>query len=111
MSLYALLISIDGIVFPVGAKLIGRYSDRILVKWRKLRSGVAVPEDRLRATLIGALAFVPVSVLISGFLMEHVKGCAGLVPWLFLLFINGAGVRAFMHTAFRLLKSISSSTW
>ena len=76
----------------VGAPLAGRLSDRIVVYYRKKRGGVWYPEDRLRATLPGALIVVPLSVLISGLLTEYVPGTLGLVLNLVCLFINGIGV-------------------
>ncbi|KAF9009717.1 major facilitator superfamily domain-containing protein [Cyathus striatus] len=76
----------------IGAPLAGRISDKIVTRWREKRGGVWYPEDRLRATLSGALFFVPVSVLVSGLLTEYVHGKLGLVLNLFCLFLNGIGV-------------------
>jgi hypothetical protein len=80
----------------VGAPLSGRISDRTVVKWRKWRGGKWVPEDRLRATLWGATALVPLSILGSGLLTQFVEGRIGLVLNLVCLFVNGLGVRTFM---------------
>jgi hypothetical protein len=53
-----------------------------------------VPEDRLRATLPGAMVLVPVSVLLSGLITQFVEGQrVGLVLNLICFFINGFGVR------------------
>lgn len=76
----------------VGASLAGRLSDQIVIYYRKKRGGEWYPEDRLRATLPGALIFVPLSVLISGILTEYIPGTLGLVLNLVCLFINGLGV-------------------
>ena len=64
----------------------------MVVYYRKQRGGEWYPEDRLRATLPGALIFVPLSVLSSGLLTEYVPGTLGLVLNLVCLFINGIGV-------------------
>ncbi|KAF8162628.1 MFS DHA1 amino acid exporter [Crassisporium funariophilum] len=76
----------------IGAPLAGRLSDIIVVRYRKKRGGIWYPEDRLRATLSGALIFVPLSVLISGLLTEYVPGKLGLILNLICLFANGIGV-------------------
>ncbi|KAF8875624.1 MFS general substrate transporter [Infundibulicybe gibba] len=76
----------------IGAPLAGRISDKIVVKWRQRRGGVWYPEDRLRATLIGAMFLVPLSVLFSGLLSQFVGGKIGLILNLFCLFVNGIGV-------------------
>ncbi|KAF9009718.1 major facilitator superfamily domain-containing protein [Cyathus striatus] len=76
----------------IGAPLAGRISDRIVTRWREKRGGVWYPEDRLRATLSGALFFVPMSVLVSGLLTEYVHSKLGLALNLFCLFLNGLGV-------------------
>jgi len=76
----------------IGAPLAGRLSDKIVVNWRKKRGGIWYPEDRLRATIPGALFLVPVSTLASGLLTRYVPGKLGLVLNLFCLFINGIGV-------------------
>ncbi|TFK35473.1 major facilitator superfamily domain-containing protein [Crucibulum laeve] len=81
-----------GVGNMIGAPLAGRISDRIVVRWREKRGGVWYPEDRLRATLSGALIFVPLSVLISGLLTEYVPGRVGLTLNLVCLFMNGIGV-------------------
>ena len=75
----------------VGAPLAGRLSDQIVVYYRKKRGGEWYPEDRLRATLPGAL-IVPLSVLASGLLTEYVPGTLGLILNLVCLFINGFAV-------------------
>lgn len=79
----------------VGAPLTGHISDRIVVYYRKKRGGQWYPEDRLRATLPGALIMVPLSILTSGLLTEYVPGTLGLVLNLVCLFTNGFGVNFF----------------
>jgi hypothetical protein len=65
----------------------------MVIKWKGQRGGKWVPEDRLRATLWGAALFVPVSVLLFGFVTQYVEGKVGLVVNLVCLFVNGFGVR------------------
>lgn len=67
-------------------------SDRMVIKWRKRRGDKWVPEDRLRATLPGALVLVPCSILFSGLVTQYVQGTTGLVLNMILLFMNGLGV-------------------
>ncbi|CAA7261029.1 unnamed protein product [Cyclocybe aegerita] len=76
----------------IGAPLAGRLSDQVVIRYRKDRGGIWYPEDRLRATIVGALVFVPFSVLFSGLLTEYVPGKVGLALNLICLFINGVGV-------------------
>ncbi|KAF9554261.1 MFS general substrate transporter [Agrocybe pediades] len=76
----------------IGAPLAGRLSDTIVVKYRKERGGAWYPEDRLRATIPGALFLIPLSVLGSGLLTEYVPGKVGLALNLCCLFVNGVGV-------------------
>jgi MFS family permease len=75
-----------------GAPLAGWLSDKIIIRARKQRGGVWYPEDRLRATLPGALIFVPVSVLAFGLVVDNIKGKTGLVLSLICLYFNGFGV-------------------
>jgi len=77
----------------VGAPLAGRISDLIIVGAKKKRSGVWVPEDRLRASVPGVGLIVPVSLLVCGFCTQYVPGTLGIVLTLIFLFINGVGVR------------------
>ncbi|KAJ6576582.1 MFS general substrate transporter [Mycena vulgaris] len=76
----------------VGAPLAGRLSDQILIKWKKRRGGIWVPEDRLRAALFGASTLVPLSVLLSGLTITYLDGPVGIVLTLCCLFFNGLGV-------------------
>ncbi|KAJ7601051.1 major facilitator superfamily domain-containing protein [Mycena floridula] len=76
----------------IGAPLAGRLSDYIVVTYRAKRGGIWYPEDRLRATLIGAGVFVPLSVLCSGLLTQFMPTRLGLILNLICLFMNGLGV-------------------
>jgi hypothetical protein len=78
----------------VGAGVAGRLSDHIIIKWRKLRMGKWVPEDRLRAALLAAGVLVLVPVLVSSVVTKYVSGTPGMGINLACLFIAGAGVRS-----------------
>ncbi|TDL18887.1 MFS general substrate transporter [Rickenella mellea] len=81
-----------GVGNMVGAPLSGRFSDHIVIKWRKRRNGEWVPEDRLRAALFGAGVLVPLSVLLSGIFTHFIDGTPGIVLNLICMFVNGIGV-------------------
>jgi hypothetical protein len=70
----------------------GRLSDSVVKKWRVRREGVWYPEDRLRATWIGGLFMVPLSLGASGLLTAYAGGPIGLSLNLLCLYINGMGV-------------------
>ncbi|KAG2739413.1 MFS general substrate transporter [Suillus brevipes Sb2] len=76
----------------IGAPIAGRQSDTVVRRWREKRKGVWCPEDRLRATWIGGLFMVPLSVGASGLITTYVGGPIGLPLNLFCLFTNGLGV-------------------
>ncbi|KAJ7131059.1 MFS general substrate transporter [Mycena epipterygia] len=76
----------------VGAPLAGWLSDRTVIKYRALRDGIWVPEDRLRGAQLGAISLVPLSILASGFITTFVPGRLGLVLNLICFFVNGVGV-------------------
>ncbi|KZT19170.1 MFS general substrate transporter [Neolentinus lepideus HHB14362 ss-1] len=76
----------------IGAPLGGSISDKVVAKWRAKRKGEWVPEDRLRATTIGSLVLVPMSILLSGLITEFVDGTPGIVLNLVCLFFNGIGI-------------------
>lgn len=75
-----------------GSVISGRISDRVVIKWRKIRGNDWVPEDRLRATLFGIAVLCPLSVLLSGVVTTFARGHLGLALNLLCLFVNGAGV-------------------
>lgn len=76
----------------IGAPLAGRLSDIVIRKWQKKRKGVWSPEDRLRATWIGGMFMVPLSIGVSGLLTAYIVGPIGLLLNLLCLFVNGMGV-------------------
>ncbi|KAJ7209671.1 MFS general substrate transporter [Mycena pura] len=81
-----------GIGNIIGAPLSGMLSDWTLIKWRKRRGGVWVPEDRLRAAIFGAATLVPLSVILCGLITHFIPGPPGLVLNLVCFFFNGLGV-------------------
>lgn len=82
----------------VGAPLIGRISDRIVTRYLAVRRGVRIPEDRLRATLLGAFVLVPLPIMGFGAVLEAMSmGLAkkvGLGVVCVCLFLTGLGVRS-----------------
>ncbi|OAX31854.1 MFS general substrate transporter [Rhizopogon vinicolor AM-OR11-026] len=82
----------NGVGNFIGAPVAGRLSDIVVRKWRVRRKGVWYPEDRLRATWIGGLLIVPISIAASGLLTTYVGGPIGLSLNLLCLFMNGMGV-------------------
>ncbi|KAH9829638.1 MFS general substrate transporter [Rhodofomes roseus] len=90
-ALVGLLFLPVGIGNIIGAPLAGRLSDVTVVQWRAKRKGVWVPEDRLRASLLGAI-LAPASTLACGLLTEFVPGKLGIALNVFALFVNGIGV-------------------
>ncbi|KZV62756.1 MFS general substrate transporter [Peniophora sp. CONT] len=81
----------SGVGNILGAPLAGRLSDIIVVRARAKR-GSWVPEDRLRASVLGVAVLVPVSLLAFGLTIKFLPGTAGLVVCLVLLFLHGVGV-------------------
>lgn len=51
-----------------------------------------VPEDRLRATLLGGGVILPSAVLVLGWVLDRVGGKVGLGLVVVLLFIDGVGL-------------------
>ncbi|KAG1862700.1 major facilitator superfamily domain-containing protein [Suillus subluteus] len=76
----------------IGAPVAGRLSDIVVKRWRKKRNGVWFPEDRLRATWIGGLVMIPLSIGASGLITTYVGGPVGLWLNLLCLYTNGMGV-------------------
>ncbi|KAG2148786.1 major facilitator superfamily domain-containing protein [Suillus clintonianus] len=76
----------------IGAPIAGRLSDVVVKRWQEKRKGVWFPEDRLRATWIGGLIMVPLSIGTSGLITTYVGGRIGLSLNLLCLFLNGMGV-------------------
>ncbi|KAG1862681.1 major facilitator superfamily domain-containing protein [Suillus subluteus] len=78
--------------WDIGAPVAGRLSDIVVKRWRKKRNGVWFPEDRLRATWIGGLVTIPLSIGASGLITTYVGGPVGLWLNLLCLYTNGMGV-------------------
>ena len=76
----------------MGATIVGRISDKTVIKWRSMRRGIWYPEDRLRAALIPFAIIVPLSVLTFGLVNRFVDGNLGLGLSLVCLFLTGVGV-------------------
>ncbi|KAF5318029.1 hypothetical protein D9619_012107 [Psilocybe cf. subviscida] len=76
----------------LGARIIGRISDRTVIQWREKRKGAWYPEDRLRAALIPFALVAPIPILVYGLVNQYVDGPLGLTTCLLCLFISGAGV-------------------
>ncbi|VDC03564.1 unnamed protein product [Peniophora sp. CBMAI 1063] len=81
----------SGVGNIIGAPIAGRLSDIIIIRARAKR-GTWVPEDRLRASVPGVAALVPISLLGFGLTIRFIPGTAGLVVCLVLLFIHGVGI-------------------
>ncbi|KDE08499.1 hypothetical protein MVLG_01279 [Microbotryum lychnidis-dioicae p1A1 Lamole] len=77
----------------------GRMADHTLKKWLKKRKGVYVPEDRLRATLLGGGLVLPCAVLALGWVIDLGSGKVGLAFTVILLFLNGVGLMMILTAA------------
>ncbi|KAH8832729.1 MFS general substrate transporter [Flagelloscypha sp. PMI_526] len=75
----------------IGAPVAGRISDHFVVRWKE-RRGFWYPEDRLRASIVGALFLVPLSTLAIGIIVETIPTPLGLTLVMVGMFINGIGV-------------------
>ncbi|KIK92690.1 hypothetical protein PAXRUDRAFT_560563 [Paxillus rubicundulus Ve08.2h10] len=76
----------------IGAPIAGRLSDMVVRRWMDKRNGVWVPEDRLRATYVGGLILVPLSLVVAGLTTTYIDGPIGLSINLVCLFTGGMGV-------------------
>ncbi|KIK93321.1 hypothetical protein PAXRUDRAFT_145325 [Paxillus rubicundulus Ve08.2h10] len=76
----------------IGAPIAGYLSDMVVRRWKDKRNGVWVPEDRLRATYVGGLILVPLSLVVAGLTTTYIDGPVGLAINLICLFTNGLGV-------------------
>lgn len=70
----------------------GRKSVQATIEWDKFRES-RYPEDKFRATVLGAGVLVPLSVLFSGLTIHFIDGTVGLVVAFSGLFMHGVGVR------------------
>ncbi|GAA6038819.1 hypothetical protein JCM8097_002911 [Rhodosporidiobolus ruineniae] len=82
----------QGVGNAVASRYTGMWADWTLKHWLKKRNGVYVPEDRLKATLIGAGLVLPGSVLALGWVLDRVGGKVGLAWTIVLLFVDGVGL-------------------
>ncbi|KAG1718412.1 major facilitator superfamily domain-containing protein [Suillus lakei] len=76
----------------IGELVAGHLSDNAVRRWREKRKGVWCPEDRLRATWIGGLIVVPLSICASGLITTYVGGPIGLALNILCLGVNGVGI-------------------
>jgi MFS family permease len=70
----------------------GRWADRMVKKW-KLKRGVRIPEDRLRAMIPSMGAVIPVCVILYGWSIE--KKLGGIPLPVIVMFIQGKEAKAF----------------
>ncbi|KAG1884726.1 major facilitator superfamily domain-containing protein [Suillus subluteus] len=87
----------NGLGSITGALVSGRLSDIVVRKWREKRRGVWCPEDRLRATWIGGLLMVPLSIGASGLITTYIGGPIGLALNILCLYVNGVGVDSVLN--------------
>ncbi|KAI0088844.1 major facilitator superfamily domain-containing protein [Irpex rosettiformis] len=83
----------------IGSNLAGRYSDKLVISLRERRGGVWVPEDRLRATLLGGIILTPCSILVSGFAIQFTEGRLSIIINTICLVLNGVGVSVVFNPA------------
>ncbi|KAF5349702.1 hypothetical protein D9756_008837 [Leucocoprinus leucothites] len=77
-----------GIGNAIGAPLAGWISDKMVIRYKKIR-GYWYPEDRLRACLYSF--YLPITVLASGLITKYVPGKLGLALNFVCFFLNGVG--------------------
>ncbi|KAG2106754.1 major facilitator superfamily domain-containing protein [Suillus discolor] len=82
----------NGLGSFTGTLIAGRLSDIVIRRWREKRRGAWCPEDRLRATWIGGLIIVPLSIGASGLITTYIGGPIGLALNILCLYANGVGV-------------------
>ncbi|KAG2052807.1 MFS general substrate transporter [Suillus hirtellus] len=82
----------NGLGSFTGTLIAGRLSDIVIRRWREKRRGAWCPEDRLRATWIGGLIIVPLSIGASGLITTYIGGPIGLALNVLCLYANGVGV-------------------
>ncbi|KAG2128833.1 major facilitator superfamily domain-containing protein [Suillus cothurnatus] len=80
-----------------GALVAGPLSDIVVKRWREKRRGVWRPEDRLRATWIGGLIMVPLSIGASGLITTYIGGPIGLALNILCIYANGVGVESVLN--------------
>lgn len=67
----------------VGSRISGPASDRAYRRGMQKRKGVAVPEERLRCTLIWALCVQPLALAAYGLTIQFYAGTGGAILALF----------------------------
>ncbi|KZS89833.1 MFS general substrate transporter [Sistotremastrum niveocremeum HHB9708] len=82
----------SGVGNMIGTTISGWLSDNSIKKWRALRHGEWLPEDRLRATWHGALFLVPLSTLGMGLAIHFIDGSPGIWINMLLLLTHGIGI-------------------
>ncbi|KAG1830695.1 hypothetical protein DFJ58DRAFT_267616 [Suillus subalutaceus] len=87
----------NGLGSITGALISGRLSDIVVRRWREKRRGVWCPEDRLRATWIGGLFMVPLSIGASGLITTYIGGSIGLALNILCLYVNGVGIDSVLN--------------
>ncbi|KAG1725921.1 hypothetical protein EDB19DRAFT_2028478 [Suillus lakei] len=75
----------------IGACFLPNGLGNFIRRWQKKREGVWCPEDCLRATWIGGLIIVPLSIGASGLITAYIGGPMGLWLNLLCLFTTGMG--------------------
>lgn len=76
----------------VGSRISGYFSDFTVARWIVRRSGLFIPEDRLRASIVAAGLITPLSMVAAGLTMQFWTSAGGLAMSLVFLFIGGIGV-------------------
>ncbi|KAG2157654.1 major facilitator superfamily domain-containing protein [Suillus bovinus] len=87
----------NGLGSFTGTLVAGRLSDIVVRRWREKRRGAYCPEDRLRATWIGGLFVVPLSIGASGLITTYIGGPIGLALNVLCLYVNGVGVESVLN--------------
>ncbi|KAG1888019.1 major facilitator superfamily domain-containing protein [Suillus fuscotomentosus] len=87
----------NGLGSFTGTLIAGRLSDTVVRRWREKRRGTWCPEDRLRATWIGGLFIVPLSIGASGLITTYIGGPIGLALNILCLYANGVGVDSVLN--------------
>ena len=76
----------------VGSRVSGYVSDFMVARWIARRSGLFIPEDRLRASIIAGGLITPLSMAAAGLTMQFWTSTGGLAMSLVFLFTGGIGV-------------------
>lgn len=90
-AILGLLYLASGFGNAVSSTFTGKHADRVL-RTSLAERGYYLPEDRLKAALIGCGFFLPASVLSFGWVVEKVDSQVGLAFSILLLITNGAAL-------------------